>query len=150
MQDAVSFFHALADPARWRIALLVAGQTQGVCALEDGLRLPQSTLSSHLSVMRAGGLLEVERRGRWAYYKLSAALAPAFVALREQCATSLEQDPVRAADRERTAQRVALRGSEDCGAQRRRDIPLPLALARRAVRALISLPKARPRSHETN
>lgn len=130
MQAAVSFSHALADPTRWRIALLVAEQTLCVCELEDGLRLPQSTLSSHLAVMRAGGLLEVERRGKWAYYKLSTALGPAFVALREHFAVSLEQDPVRAADRERIAQRVALHGSGDCGGERRRAIPRPRAPAR--------------------
>lgn len=123
MQAAVAFSQALADPTRWRIARLVAEQTLCVCELEDGLRLPQSTLSSHLSVMRAAGLLEVERRGKWAFYKMTPALRPLFETVREHFAASLAPDPGGEEDRRRTAERVALRGQEDCGAERRRSIP---------------------------
>lgn len=123
MKEAVAFSQALADSTRWRIALLVAEQTLCVCELEDGLRLPQSTLSSHLSVMRAAGLLEVERHGKWAFYKMAPALRPLFESLRAHFAPSLAKDPVCEEDRRRTAERVALRGQEDCGSPRRRAIP---------------------------
>lgn len=123
MHEAIAFNHALADPTRWRIALLVAEQMLCVCELEDGLRLPQSTLSSHLTVMRAAGLLEVERRGKWAWYRMAPGLRPLFEKLRAHFAASLATDPVYADDRRRTAERVALRGSDDCGSARRRAIP---------------------------
>ena len=123
MLEAVSFNQALADPTRWRIAMLVADQMLCVCELEDGLRLPQSTLSSHLTVMRNAGLLEVERRGKWAYYRMAPALRPLFETLRRHFAGSLARDPVYAADEARTAERVALRGQSDCGGPRRRAIP---------------------------
>lgn len=127
MLEAVSFTQALADSTRWRIALLVADQMLCVCELEDGLRLPQSTLSSHLTVLRASGLLEVERRGKWAWYRMAPALRPLFETLRAHFAESLTNDPVTAADRARTAERVALRGQSDCGTARRRAIPPHLA-----------------------
>lgn len=117
-----SFNHALYDPTRWRIALLVAVQPLCVCELEDGLRLPQSTLSSHLTVMREAGLLEVERRGKWAFYRLAEHLRGVFDAMRSHWAGELEADLTLQADRERTAQRVALRGTEDCGGERQRPI----------------------------
>jgi ArsR family transcriptional regulator len=123
MLEAVSFNQALADPTRWRIAMLVAEQMLCVCELEDGLNLPQSTLSSHLTVMRAAGLLEVERRGKWAWYKMSPSLRPVFETLRRHFAESLARDPVCGADRRRTAERVALRGTSDCSTERRRAIP---------------------------
>lgn len=123
MLEAVSFNQSLADPTRWRIAMLVAEQLLCVCELEDGLRLPQSTLSSHLAVMRAAGLLEVEKRGKWAFYNMAPALRPLFETLRTHFAASLAKDPVYAEDRRRTTERVALRGQSDCGTARRRAIP---------------------------
>lgn len=127
MTDPVAFNQALADQTRWRIALLVAEQMLCVCELEDGLRLPQSTLSSHLTVMRNAGLLEVERHGKWAFYRMADAFRPLFDAQRACFAQSIENDPVFAADRKRTARRVALRGESDCGSGRRRAIPPLLA-----------------------
>lgn len=123
MQEAVSFNQALADPTRWRIAVLVAEQMLCVCELEDGLRLPQSTLSSHLTVMRAAGLLEVEKRGKWAFYRMAPRMADLFGQQRAHFAKVLARDPVLAADRKRIRQRVALRGQGDCGMERRRAIP---------------------------
>lgn len=123
MQAVTSFNHALSDATRWRIALLVAEQPLCVCELEDGLRLPQSTLSSHLTVLREAGLLEVEKRGKWAFYRMAEGMRALFAAQRAHFAAELESDLTFRADRERTAQRVALRGSTDCGGDRRRPIP---------------------------
>ena len=123
MFEAVSFACALADQTRWRIAMLVADQTLCVCELEDGLRLPQSTLSSHLATMRSSGLLQVERQDKWAYYSMSPALRPLFEMMRQHFAESLAANPQFKADRKRTAERVALRGKSDCKSPRRRAIP---------------------------
>ena len=130
MQAAVSFNQALADSTRWRIAVLVAEQLLCVCELEDGLRLPQSTLSSHLTVMRSAGLLEVEKRGKWAFYRIAPRMAELFEQQRTHFAKALAGDPVLAADRKRIRQRVALRGQGgDCGSARRRAIPPRLETA---------------------
>lgn len=123
VQALTAFNHALSDSTRWRIALLLVEQPLCVCELEDGLRLPQSTLSSHLTVMREAGLLEVERRGKWAFYRLAERVRGVFEAMRSHWAGELEADLTLRADRERTGQRVALRGTQDCGGERRRPIP---------------------------
>lgn len=123
MNDPVSFNQALSDPTRWRIALLVSDQMLCVCELEDGLKLPQSTLSSHLTVMRDAGLLEVEKRGKWSFYRMAESLRPVFEAQRSHFAALISGDLTYQADRARTEQRVALRGGTDCDASRRRPIP---------------------------
>ena len=119
MFSAVAFSHAFADQTRWRIASLVAGETLCVCELVDGLRLPQSTLSSHLSTMRAAGVVEAEKIDKWVYYRLAAAAQPLFQMLRKQFANSPAEAALLKLDRERTAARVALRGQSDCAGPRR-------------------------------
>jgi ArsR family transcriptional regulator len=61
----------VADPARLRL-LSVIGATGEVCVcdLTDVLGLAQPTVSHHLKVLTDAGLLEREKRGRWAYYRL--------------------------------------------------------------------------------
>ena len=67
-------FKALADRHRVRIVNLLARADHAVCAcnLEPLLGLAQPTVSYHLRLLVEAGLLERERRGRFAYYRLSA------------------------------------------------------------------------------
>ena len=51
-----------------------------VCDLTAAFELSQPTISHHLKILRDAGLVEVERRGTWAYYRLDPA---AIGALRE-------------------------------------------------------------------
>ena len=63
----------LADPARLRIISLIQAQPAGeacVCHLTDPLGLSQPTVSHHLKVLLQAGLVEREKRGSWAYYRL--------------------------------------------------------------------------------
>jgi ArsR family transcriptional regulator, arsenate/arsenite/antimonite-responsive transcriptional repressor len=65
---------ALADPVRLRLMSLVASQPGGeacVCDLNDAFDLSQPTISHHLKVLRDAGLLDREKRGVWAYYRLN-------------------------------------------------------------------------------
>ena len=48
MNDPVAFAQALADATRWQIVRLIFADALCVCELADILKLPQSTLSSHL------------------------------------------------------------------------------------------------------
>jgi ArsR family transcriptional regulator len=64
---------ALADPARLRLLSLIQAQPGGeacVCNLTGPLGLSQPTVSHHLRVLREAGLLERERRGSWAYFRV--------------------------------------------------------------------------------
>lgn len=76
MLSAHLIFQALADATRWEIVRLLAGGPRCVCELTAALELPQSTLSTHLQVLRAAGVLVGERRGRWMYYGIARETQP--------------------------------------------------------------------------
>jgi ArsR family transcriptional regulator len=42
-----------------------------VCDLTAAFELSQPTISHHLRILREAGLVEAERRGTWAYYRLA-------------------------------------------------------------------------------
>jgi ArsR family transcriptional regulator, arsenate/arsenite/antimonite-responsive transcriptional repressor len=78
---------ALADPVRLRlVSLLATAQTGELCAcdLPDAVGRSQPTISHHLSILTAAGLVEREQRGKWAWFRLrSEQLAAIRVALGE-------------------------------------------------------------------
>ena len=64
---------ALADPVRLRLLSLVASHADGeacVCDLNDAFELSQPTISHHLKVLHAAGLLDRTKRGVWVYYRV--------------------------------------------------------------------------------
>ncbi len=63
---------ALADPTRLRIVnLLARHEALCVCEIEAAFDLGQPTISHHLRILRDTGLVNVDRRGTWAYYSLA-------------------------------------------------------------------------------
>ena len=63
---------ALADPVRLRLMSLIASHAGGeacVCDLTPAFELSQPTISHHLKVLHAAGLVDRERRGTWVYYR---------------------------------------------------------------------------------
>lgn len=69
-ETVVTFAKALADSTRVRILGALRAGELCVCELVDALAVPQSTLSTHLQVLRRAGLVHVRRRHKWAYYRL--------------------------------------------------------------------------------
>ena len=70
-RDLAELFKARADPTRVAIVnRLAAGEECCVCDLTDAFELSQPTVSHHLRILRDAGLVEAERRGTWAYYRL--------------------------------------------------------------------------------
>lgn len=65
-------FNAIAEVKRREIVELLALGSRGVGELVDALRLPQPAVSKHLGVLRAVGLVAVEKRGRERVYSLDA------------------------------------------------------------------------------
>ena len=64
---------AIADPVRLRLLSLVASHADGeacVCDLNEPLDLSQPTVSHHLKLLRESGLVSVEKRGTWSFYRL--------------------------------------------------------------------------------
>ncbi len=68
--DLALSFKALADPTRVSIVNRLAAGDCCVCDLTAVFELSQPTVSHHLRILRDAGLVEVERRGTWAHYRL--------------------------------------------------------------------------------
>jgi len=71
--DLAAVFKVLADPARLRLLSMVASAAAGeacACDLVTPLGRSQPTVSHHLSLLVEAGLLEREKRGRWAWYRV--------------------------------------------------------------------------------
>jgi ArsR family transcriptional regulator len=104
MKEIASLFKSLEDETRLRIMglLLDAGELC-VCHIMEVLRLPQSTVSRHLSTLKNAGWLKDRRAGIWIHYSiamdLSAIHRPIITALR----TTLEQNATARMDRKRLA-----------------------------------------------
>jgi len=62
-------FKALADPTRLAIVNRLAAKGE-TCVCELNFGVSQPTVSHHLKVLREAGLVDVRRRGTWAYYRL--------------------------------------------------------------------------------
>ncbi|MCD9154907.1 ArsR/SmtB family transcription factor [Aeromicrobium duanguangcaii] len=66
-------FKALSDPARVRLVSMIAAADGGeacICDLTAPLGLSQPTVSHHMKLLAAAGLVTREQRGRWAYYRV--------------------------------------------------------------------------------
>ena len=80
----VPLLKALADPVRLRLMSLVASHSGGeacVCDLNDAFDLSQPTISHHLKILHDAGLLDREKRGVWAYYRIRPSALAAVAAL---------------------------------------------------------------------
>lgn len=73
MTNVVTFTRALGDSTRWRIVCLAMDEALCVCELADILGMPQSSVSSHVQVLRKAGLLESEKCEKWTYFRIDAA-----------------------------------------------------------------------------
>jgi len=71
IEHAASAFRALGDEIRLKILkLLSQHDALCVCEIQQAFEVGQPTISHHLKVLREAGLIDVTRRGTWAYYAL--------------------------------------------------------------------------------
>ncbi len=68
MNELVLFARTISDPTRVRILAALRGRELCVCELCDALEISQSTLSTHLQVIRDAGLVKTRKQGKWIYY----------------------------------------------------------------------------------
>jgi ArsR family transcriptional regulator len=70
--DVADLARLLADPLRVQVLDLLRDAEGEVCQcdLQPLFAVSQPTLSHHLKKLSDGGLIAVERRGRWAYYSI--------------------------------------------------------------------------------
>ena len=105
---------ALADGNRVRILRAISGGELCVCELCDALDLTQSTLSTHLRVLRDAGLTASRKQGKWSYHRLTSlgrTVTEAFFGCFEQ---ALSADARLRSDRRNLERRLALREADRC------------------------------------
>lgn len=112
MANIVTFSRALADTTRWRIVRLVMDEALCVCELADILDMPQSSVSSHVQIIRKAGLLESEKCEKWTYFRISSDYLKLLQPLEKFFASTA--DPAWAEDAERKVRRVAEREDSCC------------------------------------
>jgi len=117
MNELVDFGQALADETRVRILHLVKGEALCVCELADILRMPQSSVSSHIQVIKRAGLLASERCEKWIYYRLETRYVRLLVALGEFF--NVAKGAVLAGDSRRAVIRLAERAESCCPGPKR-------------------------------
>ncbi|MEP2774550.1 MAG: metalloregulator ArsR/SmtB family transcription factor [Luteolibacter sp.] len=106
--SAPTIFRALGDEIRWRIVRLVMDRALCVCELADILDMPQSSVSSHVQIIRKAGLLESERCGKWTYFRIHSNHLPLLSQIIETLPDStdhksdLKKAKIRLADRTRS------------------------------------------------
>ena len=110
MSEPLTFFRALADETRWRIVRLVAERALCVCELADILEMPQSSVSSHVQIIRKAGMLESETCGKWTYFRIARVHLPLLKAVMKNFPGS----GLRAADLKRAEARLAQRENSCC------------------------------------
>ena len=110
-ESIVNFSRALADSTRWRIVRLVLEDALCVCELADILEMPQSSVSSHVQVIRKAGLLESEKCEKWTYFRIE----PKYRELVGTLEKFFESDDaILATDAARTLARLAIRETSCC------------------------------------
>ncbi len=92
---------AVADPNRTRILKLLEGGELCVCQITTVINLSPGGISKHLNALKAAGLVQQRRGGKWVYYRLADREinpnATQFLALLRD---SLNDDPTVVEDRE--------------------------------------------------
>ena len=70
-RDYVNVFKALSDPNRIRIVKMLGVREMCMCEVREVLRLSNSTVSKHLTILRDASLLVDTKEGRWVNFRLN-------------------------------------------------------------------------------
>ena len=104
LRDYESVMKATADPTRVRILKILESGEICVCQVIAILALGQSTVSKHLFLLRAAGLIKDRRDRKWVHYSLDRGSdSPYAGRMLRSIRGWLNDDPVVAKDRERAA-----------------------------------------------
>lgn len=108
LSDVLSALKAAGEPTRLRIMALLAGGELNVTDLTEILGQSQPRISRHLKLLAEAGLVERQREGAWAFFRLGSE-GPIGVLARDLVARLDRQDRVMVRDRERLAEVRAAR-----------------------------------------
>jgi ArsR family transcriptional regulator, arsenate/arsenite/antimonite-responsive transcriptional repressor len=110
MTTPAAIFRVLADETRWRVIRLVTDRALCVCELADILEMPQSSVSSHVQIIRKAGMLESEQCGKWTYFRID----PGFLPFLKAVIKTLPASSNHTSDFSKAEARLAGRASSCC------------------------------------
>ena len=122
MKNIVAFAQALADETRWRILQLIFNEPMCVCEIADILKMPLSSVSSHIQVIRKAGVLDSEKCEKWIYYRVAQNHRHLLQTVAEFFEVFPASDATLKADAKHASKRLAGRDDSCC--------PLPKGLAK--------------------
>lgn len=70
MDKLVNIAKAISEEKRLRIIMSLINTELCTCQLSELLSLTESTISTHMSILKRNGLVESKKKGRWVYYSL--------------------------------------------------------------------------------
>ena len=71
IEEKTKIFKSLSDPNRLRILKMLQTKSLCVCEITDILQLATSTVSKHLSILKAVGFIIEEKDGKWVNYSIN-------------------------------------------------------------------------------
>lgn len=76
LRTVTRILSAVSEPNRLRILATLSRRKMAVCEIREILGLSFSTVSKHLSILAAAGLIEFEKEGKWVHYRLTDSVQP--------------------------------------------------------------------------
>lgn len=130
MRSSLRVTKALADIQRIRILMMLQPGELCVCQILEVLGLAPSTVSKHLSILNAAGLVDSQKEGRWMYYRLPDGTAGAFARpVLAWLGDALKNDEMIRQDAKKLRTVVACDPERLCRRQREREQEKPLTKA---------------------
>lgn len=114
LASVASLHEACGDSARLRLLNLLAAGELCVCDLVDLTGESQPFVSRHLARLRSAGVVEVERRSTFAYYRIAELAAPAQRQLDAILDGLVDSDARLTRERSSASAAVAKRGAIPC------------------------------------
>ena len=115
MEQVLTIFKALGDESRLRALLALQKGELCVCQITELLDLAPSTVSKHMSILKAAGLVTSHKRGRWIYYRWAGPeAAPLAQDALQQAKLTLEGDGKLTRDTRRLDEILQLTPEELC------------------------------------
>jgi DNA-binding transcriptional ArsR family regulator len=115
----VAAMQALSDEGRMRIVLALRGRRLCVCQIVELMQLATSTVSEHLTILKAAGLVSSRKDGRWVYYRLTEKHADPAVAKVLACLLrELKEDSQTRTDAERLTEILQIDPADLCTRQK--------------------------------
>lgn len=121
MEEVLKALRALGDVQRVRALMALRGRELCACQIVELLSLTPSTVSRHMAVLKAAGLIDARKEGRWMYYRLAERPGPpAATGLLEHVLSALEPDETILADQHRLSDILTQDPQELCRNQANR------------------------------